>query len=80
MSPKPLKSLFQWLDDEGEGRGYASSTTLSLEQIETVSANMANNNHDNYLHQRMKAQEQPSKAQQAASDNIQQMLTQLLNN
>jgi len=41
---------------------------------------MADNNHDNDLHWCMKAQEKTFKAQQAALDNIQQMLAQLINN
>ena len=41
---------------------------------------MADNNHDSDLHRRMKAQEQTFRAQQAALENIQQMLAQLLNN
>jgi len=44
-----------------------------------VSANMAGNNNDD-LHWRMEAQEQTSKAQQEALDNIKQMLGQLLTN
>ena len=40
---------------------------------------MAGNNNDD-LHWRMEAQEQTSKAQQEALDNIQQMLGQLLTN
>jgi len=49
MSPKPLASHFQWSYDEGEASGYASSVTVSSEQIGTVSANMVDNNHDNDL-------------------------------
>jgi len=29
MSPEPLKSLFQWSNDEGEASGYAYSATVS---------------------------------------------------
>jgi len=48
MSLEPLKSLFQWSDDEGEEAGrYASSATVSSVQTGRVSANMANNNNDN---------------------------------
>ena len=79
-SSEPLKSLFQWSDDEGEASDYASSATVSSEQKGTVSANMTDNNHDNDLHRHMEAQEQTFKAQQATLDNIQQMLAQLLNN
>ena len=77
---KPLKSFFQWSDDEEEANNYASSIIVSLEQTWTVSANMSYNNHDNNLHRYMEAQEQTFKAQQAALDNIQQMLAQFLNN
>ena len=74
MSPKSLRCLFQWSDDEEEASGYASSTTVSSEQTGTMSANMANNNHDNDLHRHMEAQEQTFKAQQVTLDNIQKML------
>ena len=57
MSLEPLKSLFQWSDDEGEVSGYASSVTVSSVQTDRVSVNMtANNNND--LRQRMELQEQ----------------------
>ena len=79
ISPEPLKSLFQWFDDEGEASGYASSATISFVQTGRVSANLANNNNDD-LRQWMKAQEKTSRAQQEALDNIQQMLAQLLTN
>jgi len=79
MSPEPLKSLFQWSDDDGEASRYASSATVSSVQIGKVSANMADNNNDD-LHQRMEAQEQTFRAQQEVLDIIQQMLTQLLTN
>ena len=79
ISPEPLKSLFQWSDDEGEASGFASSATVSSVQTGRVSVHMANNDNDD-LHWRMEAQEQTSKAQQEALDNIQQMLTQLLTN
>jgi len=46
MSPEPLKSLFQWSDDEEEANGYVSSATFSSVQIGRVSANMAYNNND----------------------------------
>ena len=68
MSPAPLKSLFQWSDNE-EASGYASSTTISLVRTGLVSANMADNNDDD-LRRRMEAQEQTSRAQQEALDNI----------
>ena len=70
MSPDPLKSLFQLSDDEREASGYASSAMVSSVQTGIVLANMADNNNDD-LHQRMKAQEQTSRAQQEALDNIQ---------
>jgi len=56
MSLEPLKSLFQWSDDEGEVSEYASSATVSSVQTGRVSANMADNNNDK-LYRRMKAQE-----------------------
>ena len=77
MSPEPLKSLFQWSDDEEEVSGYASSVTVSSVQTCKVSANMADSSNDD-LRRWMETQEQTSKAQQEALDNIQQMLTQLL--
>jgi len=79
MSSQPLKSLFQWSNDERETSGYASSVTISSVQTSRVSANMADNNNDD-LHRWMEAQEKTSKAQQEALDNIQQMLAQLLTN
>jgi len=45
MSLELLRSLFQWSDDEEEASGYASSAIVSSEQIGTVSANMADDNH-----------------------------------
>ena len=45
-----------------------------------MSINMTDNNHDDDLHWRMEAQEQTFRAQQAALENIQQMLAQFLNN
>ena len=44
MSPKPLRGLFQWTDDEEEASRYASSATVSSVQTGRVSANMADNN------------------------------------
>jgi len=79
MSPKLLKSLFQWSDDEGEASGFASSATVSSVQTNRVSTNMADNNNDD-LRRWMEAQVQTSKAQQEVLDNIQQMLAQLLTN
>jgi len=79
MSLEPLKSLFQWSDNEGEASGYIFSAMVSSMQTGRVSANMADNNNDD-LRQRMEAQEQTSRAQQEALDNIQQMLAQLLTN
>jgi len=79
ISPKPLKSLFQWSVDEEEASGYASSATVSPVQTGRVSANMADNSNDD-LRRRIEAQEQTSKVQQEALDNIQQMLAQLLTN
>jgi len=74
MSLEPLRSLFQWSDNEQEANNYASSATVSSEQIEIVSINMADNNHNDDLRWRVKAQEQTFRAQQAALENIQQML------
>jgi len=55
-SPEPLKSLFQWSNNEGEASRYASSVTVNSVQTGRLSANMAdNNNYD--LRQRMEAQE-----------------------
>jgi len=70
MLPVPLKSLFQWSDDEEEASGYASSTTVSSVQTCRVSANMADNNSDD-LRQQMETSEQISRAHQEALDNIQ---------
>ena len=69
MSPEPLKSLFQWSDDEGEASGYTSSATVSSVQTGRVSVNMIDNNNDD-LRRWMEAQEQTSKAQQEDLDNI----------
>jgi len=64
MSPKPLKGLFQWSNEEGEASRYASSATVSSMQIDRVSANMAdNNNNDDDLSRHLEAQEQTSRAQ-----------------
>ena len=79
MSSEPLKSLFQWFDDEGEASGYASSATVSLVQTGRVSVHMADNGNDD-LRLQMEAQKQTSKAQQEVLDNIQQRLAQLLTN
>jgi len=65
ISPEPLKSLFQWSDDDGEASGYASSATVSSAQTGRVSVHMANNKNDD-LRRRMEAQEQTFKAQQEA--------------
>ena len=46
MSPEPLKSLYQWSDDEGESSGYASSATVSSVQTGKVLANMADISND----------------------------------
>ena len=79
ISPEPSKSLFQWSDDEGEASGYASSVAVSSVQMDRVSVHMTDNS-NNDLRRRMEAQEQTSKAQQEALDNIQQMLAQLITN
>jgi len=80
MLPKLLRHQFQWSDDEEEASSYASSVTISTVQARFVSANMADKNNDDDLCHRMDAQEQTSKAQQEALDNIQQILIQLLTN
>ena len=74
-----MKGLFQWSDEEDEDSGYASSATVSLVRTDRVSVNMTDNDNDD-LRRRLKAQEQTSKAQQEALENIQQMLTQFLTN
>ena len=74
-----MKGLVQWSDEEDEDSGYASSATVSLVRTDRVSVNMADNGNDD-LRRRVEAQEQTSKTQQEALDNIQQMLAQLLNN
>jgi len=79
ISPESLKSLFQWSDDEGEASGYASSATVSSVRTGRVLVHMVDNGNDD-LCRRMEPQEQTSKAQQEALDNIQQMLAQLLSN
>jgi len=79
MSPELLKSLFQWSDDKGEASGYASSAKVSSVQIGRILVHMVDDSNDD-LRRRIEAQEQTSKAQEKALDNIQQMLTQLLTN
>jgi len=74
MLPELLRHQFQWSDDEEEASGYAFSTTISSVQARFVLANMADKNNDDDLRHRMEAQEQTSKAQQEALDNIQQIL------
>ena len=46
MSPEPLKSLFQWSDDEGEASGYVSSAMVSFTQTGKVLVNMVDNSND----------------------------------
>jgi len=46
LSPEPLKSLFQWSDEEGEASSYASSATVSLVQAVKASAHMDDNSND----------------------------------
>jgi len=74
-----MKMLFQLSDDKGKDSGYTSSATVSSIRTNRVSVHMADNGNVN-LRRRLKAQEQTSKAQQEALDNIQQMLAQLLTN
>jgi len=78
-SPEPMRRLFQWSDEEDEDSGYASSATVSSVRTDRVSVNIADND-NNDLRRWLEAQEQTSKAQQEALDNIQQMLAQLLTN
>jgi len=80
MSSEPLRNLSQWSDDKGEASGYASSITVSVEQIGFMSVNMADDNPDGDLCRRMEDQEQTSRAQREALENIKQMLTQPLTN
>ena len=40
MSPQPLKSLFQWLDDDEEASRYTSSAMVISVQTSRVSANI----------------------------------------
>jgi len=75
ISPEPIKRLFRWSDDEGEDSGYASSVTVSSVRTDRVLVHMADND-NNDLRRRLKAQEQTSRAQQEALNNIQQMLAQ----
>jgi len=77
-SPEPRRSL-QPSDEEDEDSGYASSATVSSVQTDRASVNMADNANDD-LCRRLEAQEQTSKTQQEALDNIQQMLALLLSN
>jgi len=72
-----MRRLFQWSDEEDEDSGYASSATVSSVRTDRVSVNMADNGNDE-LRRRLETQEQNSKTQQEALDNIQQMLAQLL--
>jgi len=65
-----MKGLFQWSVEEDEDSGYASSTAVSSIRTDRVSANMDDNGNDD-LRRRLEAQEQTSKAQQEALDNIQ---------
>ena len=74
-----MKKLFQRSDGEEEDSGYASLATVSSIQTDKASVHMADNGNDD-LRRRLKAQEQTSKAQQEALNNIQQMLAQLLTN
>ena len=80
ISPRSLRHLFQWSDDEEEVSGYASFSTISFVQTGFVSANMADNNNDDDLRHRMEAQEQASRTQQEALKNIQLMLSDILTN
>jgi len=74
-----MRGLVQWSDEEDEDSGYASLATVSSVRTDRVSVNMADNGNDD-LRWRLEAQEQTSKTEQEALDNIQQMLVQLLNN
>ena len=70
-----MRGLFQWSDEEHEDSGYASTATVSSIRTDKVSMNIADNGNDD-LRRRLEPQEQTSKAQQEALDNIQQMLAQ----
>ena len=65
-----MRRLFQWSDEEDEDSGYASSVTVSSIRTDRASVHMADNGNDD-LRRRLEAQEQTSKAQQEALDNIQ---------
>ena len=71
-SPEPMKGLVQWSGEEDEDSGYASSATVSSMRTDRVSVNMAENGNDD-LRRRLEAQEQTSKTQQEALNNIQQI-------
>jgi hypothetical protein len=64
--------MFQWSNDEEEGSDYVSSSTVSSIRTRSASVNMADCNDD--LRRRMDAQEQATKAQQEALNNIQLLL------
>jgi len=70
MSLEPLRTLFQWSDNEGEASRYASSATINSEQTGMMSVNTADNLAED-LRRWMEAQEQTSKTQQDALKNIQ---------
>jgi len=74
VSLAPLRHFFQWSDDEEEVSGYNSSATVSSVRTTLVSVNIVDNNNDDDLRHHMEAQEQTSKAQQEALENIHQML------
>ena len=68
-SPEPKRRSVQWPDEEDEDSGYASSATVSSVRTDRASVNMADNANDD-LRRRLEAQEQTSKTQQEALDNL----------
>ena len=57
LSPRSLRYLFQWSDDEREASGYTYPTIISSVQIGSGSANMADNNNNDDLRRHMEEQE-----------------------
>ena len=62
ISQEPLRSFFQWSDEEGEASGYTSSVTVNSVQMGFVSVNMADNNSDDDLRRQIEAQDQTFRA------------------
>ena len=72
LASPELRRSFQPSDEEDEDSGYASSVTVSSLRTDKASVNMADNANDD-LRRRLEAQEQTSRTQQEALDNIQQL-------